>query len=516
MTSALKTRTDGAAGGAKDAQSSPRRGRIREVDGYRAIAAVMIIVFHAWSVGYEPYRDTPFVSFMLGSQFAVSLFFALSGFVIFLPVVRGGLTGQIPSGRRFLYRRFYRLLPLYFLLVIVVWAGRFNGTPLDFWDLLRHLTFTQVYSKQQIFWLIGPAWSLADEMHYYLVVALLGPPLAMLAARRRTTRGRLAMMSALPLLLLAVCLTYTSIAAYGMGIPWSDSWVYFNPIARVDCFAEGMLLAVILSIPGAMDRRPRAAAVITGAGIAGLAVLMVMRAHIPGIPVFYFPAAGIGSLLLLAGAAMMDERQRASRFLRSRPFQAMATVGFSIYLVHEPLMIQLARWHVFYFLDPVAWPVSTVGLIVSATLLAKVTYTLVERPGQRLQTLLADLRARQSRAPAPRRGPAPRWLPDVTLHTDRGDPVALRTLPRDRPVLFALDHDGGRGLAEQRFRLDAGEAEAFYVVSGDDTAAPRGTTILVDREHRLSSSLNGAPGLIEVSPAGLITDVVPAGAAVAS
>ena len=507
MTSSLTTTGTAAA---TDAPAPQRRGRIREVDGYRAIAAVMIIIFHAWSVGYEPYRNTPFLSFMLGSQFAVSLFFALSGFVIFLPVVRGALTGKVPSGRRFLFRRFYRLLPLYYLLVIVVWAGRFNGTPLDFWDLLRHLTFTQVYSKQQIFWLIGPAWSLADEMHYYLVVAFLGPPLAMFAARRRTTRGRLTMMSTLPLLLLAACLTYTAIAAYGMGIPWSDSWVYFNPIARVDCFAEGMLLAVILSIPGAMDRRPRAAAVVTGIGVASLAILMVMRAHLPGIPVFYFPAAGLGSLLLLAGAAMMDERQRASRFLRARPFQAVATVGFSIYLLHEPLMIQLARWHIFYFLDPVAWPVSTLGLIIGAALFAQLTYALVERPGQRLQTLLAELRERQSRAPAPRRGPAPRWLPDLTLHTHRGDPVALRTLPRDRPVLFALDHDGGRGLAEQRFRLDAGEAEAFYVVSGDDTAAPRGTTVLLDREHRLTSSLNGRPGLIEVSPAGLITAVVPA------
>ena len=188
------------------AAAPKRSGRMREVDGYRALAALMIILFHAWSVGNQPYSGTPFETFVRTSAAGVSLFFALSGMVTFLPMVRGALEGKVPSGRSFLARRFFRILPLYYLIVIAVWASRYAGTPADFLDLVNHLTFTQVYNPKQIFWLLGPSWSLADEMHYYLIIALLAPELARRAARRATPRARLAVMSTLPVALLTASL----------------------------------------------------------------------------------------------------------------------------------------------------------------------------------------------------------------------------------------------------------------------------------------------------------------------
>ncbi|HET8976798.1 MAG TPA: acyltransferase [Solirubrobacteraceae bacterium] len=484
------------------------RGRIREVDGYRAIAAVLIVIFHAWSVGNEPYRGTAFELIIESSQFAVSLFFALSGFVILLPLVRGALTGKVPSGRSFLVRRLYRLLPLYFVVIILVWASRFAGTPQDFADLIRHLTFTEVYDKKHLFWLLGPAWSLADEFHYYVLVAVLGPPLARVAARRRTVAGRLAVMATMPLLLLVASLTYTTIVTYGMHIPWSDYWVYFNPLARADSFAEGMLLAVLLGIPGAMEVRRWPSRLLTAAGMALLGSLWLISTHLQAATAYYFTIAGIGSVMLLGGAAMMDSRQLLSRALRWGPFQLLATIGYSMYLVHEPVMIQLARWHLLNFDDPIAWPLSTIALIGVSAVVSWVTYRVIERPGVELQGLLGDLRQRQRRRPVRRAGPPPRWLPDVTLATVDGAPVALRDLPRDRPVLFGLDTDGERGLAEQRFRLDAGEADGFFVAPARDTPGPPGATVLVDTGRRLTDALNGAAGLIEVSPGGLITATI--------
>lgn len=481
------------------------RGRIREVDGYRAIAALMVVVFHAWSVGNEPYRGTAFEAIIESSQFAVSLFFALSGFVILMPIVRGALSGEIPSGRRFLTRRLYRILPLYFIMVIWVWASRFAGTPQDYSDLAHHLTFTQVYDKQHLFWLLGPSWSLADEVHYYVLIAVLGPPLARLAARQARVSARLAVMAVLPLVLLIASLTYTTVVSYGMHIPWSDSWVYFNPLARADSFAEGMLLAVVLSIPGVIAPRRVTAVTLTVCGLGLLGGLWVITNRLPGATAYYFTIAGVGSVMLLGGAAMMDSRQVLSRVLRWRPFQLWATVGYSLYLVHEPVMIQLARWHLLYFDGSVAWPISTIGLIATSTMVAWVTNRLIERPGARLQGLLADLRNRQRRRPARRSGPTPVWLPDLTLVSADGNPVALRELPRDRPVLLGLDEYGERGFAEQQFRLDAGEADGFYVTSAREATGPPGTRVLIDKGKHLAAALNGLAGLIEVSPGGRIT-----------
>jgi peptidoglycan/LPS O-acetylase OafA/YrhL len=103
---------------------------------------------------------------------------------------------------------------------------------------------------------------------------------------------------------------------------------------------------------------------------------------------------------------MLHERQWLSRVLRWRPFQFLATVGLS--LLHEPVMIQLARWHVLNFSDPVAWPISTVALIGAAAIAAWVSYSLIERPAARLHKLWGDVRARQLREPARRGGPPPR------------------------------------------------------------------------------------------------------------
>ena len=58
--------------------------------------------------------------------------------------------------------------------VSVVWAWRNPGLPGDWRDLLLHLTFTQELRPERIFYTIGPAWSLAVEVQFYVLLAVLG------------------------------------------------------------------------------------------------------------------------------------------------------------------------------------------------------------------------------------------------------------------------------------------------------------------------------------------------------
>ena len=82
--------------------------RIYELDAFRGIAAMAVVLYH-YSTRYNEIFDvTSFLNFSFGWM-GVPLFFILSGFVITLSVNR------CKSPFEFLYRRFIRLYPTYWI-----------------------------------------------------------------------------------------------------------------------------------------------------------------------------------------------------------------------------------------------------------------------------------------------------------------------------------------------------------------------------------------------------------------
>ena len=146
---------------------------------------------------------------MIGTEMFVEMFFVLSGLVLWLPVARALVADEeTRSGRAMLLRRTARLLPLYWTVVLVVWALTNPTLPGHWQDLLLHLTFTHIYSDQYIFWTDGPAWSLAVEFHFYVLVALSFPVIRWARNRWPGSVGRLVCLLGLPALLLVVGLVY--------------------------------------------------------------------------------------------------------------------------------------------------------------------------------------------------------------------------------------------------------------------------------------------------------------------
>lgn len=198
--------------------------RFDALEAYRGIAALLIVIFHAYQhsrIGQTyVYESTPVHVILRNLDSSVAVFLALSGFLIFLPFAQSFL-GQhpSPSARGFLIRRAIRILPLYCVAIVLVWTLRFSGGSEQWLDLLEHLTFTQIFDSQHIFWTIGPAWSLAVEVLFYLCVALTAAVLQNICNRLHSKRQRVILLISLLTTLIAASLAYKGWATMLPGSP---------------------------------------------------------------------------------------------------------------------------------------------------------------------------------------------------------------------------------------------------------------------------------------------------------
>src|SRR5439155_27326489 len=100
--------------------------RLWEVEGLRAVAAWSIVVFHVWIFSSPAILDWnlgPLTAFVSPLQSGVTLFFVLSGFLLYRPIAAALLDATAaPPAWKYLCNRALRLLPAYgvTLLLLVV------------------------------------------------------------------------------------------------------------------------------------------------------------------------------------------------------------------------------------------------------------------------------------------------------------------------------------------------------------------------------------------------------------
>lgn len=370
--------------------------RVFPLNTLRALAALSVVTFHA----YQSSRSGPDSAWpwdglahrlMTGTDLFVEMFFVLSGLVLWLPVARAVTAGgETRSGRAMLLRRTARLVPLYFTVVLVVWSLTNHSVPGHWQDLLLHLTFTHVYSDDYIFWTAGPAWSLAVEFHFYLLVALSFPVVRW--ALRRWPDARTAVLVVPPALLAVVGVAYNALMIHVVHPEMTDWSAWFSPVSRAASFAVGMLLAVLsareVTLP-TVARRMTAAI-----GMSALLALVVARPETAVThwwPTLYAVALGV------ALAAIVLHRGPWARVLSEPTLAWLGGLGYGIYLIHEPVL-RLVK-HLGLAPEPQQGPAFlalAVLVAVPTIALAWVSSKTVEAAGLRLATLLdRDGRSRE-------------------------------------------------------------------------------------------------------------------------
>ena len=147
-------------------------GTIAALDGVRALAFLLVFELHINHAGVWGDGNNPFISaFFSVGRTGVSLFFVLSGFLLFLPYTQALLFEKNwPRPKIYYVRRILRIFPAYFfsLFILVMFTKPYFIQPHNWSQLVPFLTFTMGYYNSSGL-INGPYWSLAVEFQYYLI-----------------------------------------------------------------------------------------------------------------------------------------------------------------------------------------------------------------------------------------------------------------------------------------------------------------------------------------------------------
>lgn len=337
-----------------------------DIQGLRALAVILVIVFHA---------RLP----LPGGFVGVDVFFVISGFVITALLLREfDAQGRIRLGRFYL-RRFRRLAPaLALVIVFTVVASVFVlsptgtvqraaetgiGATLISGNLVIALTTGGYFDDPASSNPLVHTWSLAVEEQFYVVFPLL--LLVSLAVGRALHGGR-RVAAFVVIAVGAVSFGLSALALVDLTPPVPGGWFlvnFYSPATRAWEFSAGALLA--LGSP-AIQRALRGglaqgAGIVGGLGIVASAFVISKGPDFPGV-VALLPV--VSTVLLIAAGASTDSV--VSRFLSISPFERIGDWSYSLYLWHWPfIVLATALWPGMQAVPVIAAVVSVVPALLS-------------------------------------------------------------------------------------------------------------------------------------------------------
>ena len=335
------------------------------LDGVRALAVVVVLLFHAEVPGFS------------GGYLGVSVFFTLSGYLITsLLIVEHDRTGRI-SLAGFYARRIRRLLPVssVCLVAVAVFAAVtdvFDGVA----DLRREIVGSGLQVLNWVLLAGGGSyrdllqvdsgarsplehfWSLSIEEQFYW----LWPPVMLLILGVAVThRSRT--------IILAATSAVFAVLAPVIAAVWGPDAAYWATPARMAEILIGAVLALVLQHRHVRGRW-------THLGTAALVVLAVCVVTFPAAsgPAYHgwLPVVAVVSAALIAG---LQTDGPLRWVLSTSPFVWIGMLSFGLYVYH---------WPVYVIIDADRLGVDGVALLVArlaiTAALAVISYLIVEQP----------------------------------------------------------------------------------------------------------------------------------------
>ncbi|MET9227055.1 acyltransferase [Lentzea sp. NPDC003310] len=344
--------------------------RFPALDGMRAIAAVIVVIFHfagpKWS--------------WLNGWIGVHLFFVLSGFLITTLALREeSRTGKL-SIRDFYLRRAFRILPVYYVVLLIIVAflwlrGEFFGYHMQE-QLPYYLTFTNEWATPGRIY--GQSWTLGVEQKFYLVW-----PALMFTVGAFTLKRRLPM---------TIGLMALAVVGHFSGVSGLSAAAYFMILM-------GCVLALVMHNPkGFAVIRPFTHPL---AALPVLVAAVVVQTNIAEIDDWFGGSGGLIPVAMYGIAISLLVTSTLGRgpvqwLLSVRPMAFMGERSYSLYLIQE-----IACFAVIYTIPRFSTPRLATALLVTlvALVMADLLYRWVELPMIELGRRLTK-RVQARKAPA--------------------------------------------------------------------------------------------------------------------
>lgn len=327
----MPTRADVLAADASSTRPGPSTERKfrPEIQGLRALAVLLVVVYHVW------------LDRVSGG---VDVFLFISAFLLTLSFTKRLVNGESPSLLTHWRSLFRRLLPLAVVTFIGTGLAVYALVPASRWQELQDQIFASLFYYQN--WLLAVNsvdyyaadhstasplqhfWSMSIQGQVFILWPIIIVGTALLARKLdwNIRAALLGVFAAIFVLSLSFSVHQTST---------NQVFAYFDTRARLWEFALGSLLALVLpwlSIP-------RGVRVVLGwlglLGIVSVGMLLQVEESFPGYIALWPTLAA--SFVLVAGQP--NSRLGADRILTSRWLTRMGSSSYALYLVHWPILV---------------------------------------------------------------------------------------------------------------------------------------------------------------------------------
>jgi peptidoglycan/LPS O-acetylase OafA/YrhL len=408
-------------------------------DGIRGLCAIGVIIYHyAHQAGLAtlPGKEGPFILGRLLPGLGVFLppFFVLSGFMLYRAFARGiiGNTPR-PNARHFLVARAIRLMPVFWLVVLLN-IVLLNQSLIDStWELIKPFTLLFfLVTPSAVDWLPGieHTWTVSTEMAFYAALPLIAWAIHKYARKATDPAARMRRML-IPLIGFVVIGAAWTAFCFLPSMMMYAFYYFWWPFGYIGYFAAGMALATVSAYRDVTGETPKLHRKVAARPMLwwGLA-LIVLILNVPKP----FGERGMGTWGSLAQVMIehvayftfavllvlpLTVPEAKSRFmdavLTNGVMRYIGRLSYGVYIWHVPVMYLWFQRGWIFGNDPYLviearpqlplWDLVSFGLfvIVGTMVLAVLSYHLIERPALKLRTLLGAPKSSLDVAYAPQK-----------------------------------------------------------------------------------------------------------------